>query len=58
MADNTPPPARGAGAIIALSIAGGTAIGVAFGQPSLGLIGGLVFGAGVALLLFLLDKRR
>lgn len=45
------------GAILALTIMGGAAIGVAMGQPSIGLIGGIVVGAAIALVIWRRDRR-
>lgn len=42
----------GAGAIIALSILGGTIIGGLMGQPSIGLLAGTALGIVIALLLW------
>lgn len=47
----------GAGAIIALTILGGTIIGGMMGQPSAGLLIGAGIGAIIALLLWLRDRR-
>ena len=46
----------GAGAIIALLILAGTIIGVLLGQPSIGLLSGLVLGIVIALLLYLRER--
>ena len=52
-----PPPARRAGGfLIAASTLIGTSIGVAFGQPSVGVLAGTGFGAGLALLIWLKDR--
>lgn len=48
---------RAGGFLIALSTLAGTAIGVAVGQPSLGILAGTGIGAGLALLLWLRDRR-
>ena len=54
----TPPPARQAGGfLIAASTLIGTGIGVAFGQPSIGVLAGAGFGSGLALLVWLKDRR-
>lgn len=45
------------GGILALTILGGSAIGVALRQPSLGLIGGIVVGAVISLLIWRRDRR-
>lgn len=45
------------GAILALAILLGVVIGVAVGQPSLGLIGGIVAGSAIALLIWQRDRR-
>jgi hypothetical protein len=49
---------RAGGFLIAMSTLIGTGIGVALGQPSIGVIGGTGFGSGLALLLWLRDRGR
>ena len=39
-------------------ILGGLAVGMAFGQPTLGAIGGTLLGAALALLVWGIDRRR
>lgn len=48
----------GGGIFIAIGLIGGAILGVAYGQPSMGLIGGLVAGLLVAGGLALWDMRR
>jgi hypothetical protein len=48
---------RGGGFIIAISTLAGTVAGAALGQLSIGIICGVGFGAGLALLLWLRDRR-
>lgn len=48
----------GAGAVIALSILGGTIIGGLLGQPSGGLLTGTALGIVIAVLLWLRDHRK
>jgi len=52
------PPRRAGGFLIAMSTLVGAVIGVAFGQPSIGVIGGTGFGTGLALLIWLRDRER
>lgn len=53
-----PPPARQAGGfLIAASTLIGTGIGVALGQPSIGVLAGTGFGSGLALLVWLKDRK-
>lgn len=46
------------GILITLCLLIGAAIGIAFGQPSAGFVGGLATGSLVALALAVRDKRR
>lgn len=46
------------GLALAVGAIAGALIGVAYGQPSAGLLAGLGLGAAVALLAWLLDRRR
>ncbi len=48
----------GGGIFIASGLIGGTIIGVLYGQPSLGLVAGLVAGIVVAGLLAIWEARR
>ncbi|MDO9487868.1 MAG: hypothetical protein Q7J32_05795 [Sphingomonadaceae bacterium] len=48
----------GGGVFIAIGLIGGSIIGVLYGQPSLGLVSGLVAGLAVAGLLALWEARR
>lgn len=49
---------RSGGAVLAACIIGGAAIGAGLGQPSIGFIAGTGIGLLLALLLWLLDRRR
>jgi hypothetical protein len=53
----TSPAPRAAGALLAFAILAGAVIGVALGQPTLGVLGGAAAGSAVALLLWLRDRR-
>lgn len=57
MNKRNPPPHRAGGFIIAMSILIGAGIGVAAGQPTIGILAGGAFGILVSLLLWLLDRR-
>lgn len=62
MADPVPsprsrPPQRGGGVFIALGLVLGAIVGVALGQPSIGLIAGFGSGVALAVLLALRDRR-
>ncbi len=48
---------RGGGALIALSILGGAVAGIALGQPSLGVVAGIVVGSAIATLIWWRDRR-
>ncbi|WP_197707412.1 MULTISPECIES: hypothetical protein [Sphingobium] len=48
----------GAGAIIALTILGGTIVGGVLGQPSIGLLSGTALGIVIALLLWLRERGK
>lgn len=48
----------GGGVFIAIGLLAGAAIGVVVGQPSLGLVGGLVAGIAVAGLIAVWEARR
>ena len=58
MLDPHPPQPRAAGAFIALSVIAGALVGMVLGQPSAGVVGGAAVGIGVALILWLADRRR
>lgn len=49
---------RAGGAIIAFSILAGAAIGIYFGQPSIGTLAGTVAGIAISVALYLYDRRR
>lgn len=46
------------GFFIAAGALGGTVVGLMLRQPSLGFLGGLAIGAGIALVVWLIDRRR
>ncbi|WP_242127833.1 hypothetical protein [Sphingobium sp. Sx8-8] len=48
----------GAGAILALTILGGTILGGLMGQPSIGLLTGTAVGIVIALLLWLREREK
>lgn len=48
----------GGGAIIALAILTGTIVGGLMGQPSIGLLTGTAIGILIALLMWLVDRRK
>lgn len=48
----------GGGAFIALATLGGTAIGIAAGQVTIGILAGFATGTVAALLIWLRDQRR
>ncbi|GAY20929.1 MULTISPECIES: hypothetical protein [Sphingobium] len=48
----------GAGAILALTILGGTIVGGLMGQPSAGLLGGTALGIVIAVLLWVRDRGK
>jgi len=48
----------GAGAILALTILGGTILGGLMGQPSIGLLAGTGLGIAVALLLWMKEREK
>ena len=51
-------PSAGGGAIIAaLTLGGAVGGGLLFGQPVLGMIGGLALGGGIAIAMWLLDGK-
>lgn len=54
---NPPSSPRGAGFLIALSLAIGTGIGIAYGQPTIGLLAGVAAGVLIAVVLWLADRR-
>jgi hypothetical protein len=49
---------RAGGALIALFTIGGAAAGLAFQQPSIGLLAGIAVGVAAAAAVWLLDRRR
>lgn len=51
-------PSAAGGFFIAAGALGGTVVGIALRQPSLGFLGGLALGAAVALAVWLIDRRR
>jgi len=52
-----PPASRAAGFFIAAALIVGAIIGVALGQPSMGVVAGAAIGIAIALALWLLDRR-
>ncbi len=52
------PAPRAAGGLLALSILGGAAIGVAYRQPTIGLLAGSAVGILIALFFWMQDRRR
>lgn len=57
---NDPRSSRGpvaGGALLALSLLAGAVVGVALGQPSLGLLGGLAAGVIACLIVWRRDRR-
>jgi hypothetical protein len=50
--------ALGGGFLIAMSTLIGTGVGVAMGQPTIGILAGTGLGSGLALLLWLRDRSR
>lgn len=57
MADPRPSPAAG-GFPIALGALGGTTVGVALRQPTIGFLAGLALGIAVAVVIWLRDRAR
>lgn len=49
---------RAGGAILALACIAGASIGMAWGQASAGLVGGVAVGAIACVMLWLADRRR
>ncbi len=49
---------RSGGAFLALSVLAGAGIGIALGQPTMGLIGGFAIGILISLLIWLTDVKR
>lgn len=58
MATSSAPEPRALGVIIALLSLIGAVIGIQLGQASIGLIAGFGLGAAIALLFWLVDRRR
>ncbi len=54
---NSPAP-RASGFFIALAVVAGALIGARLGQPSIGVLAGIGGGVLLALLLWLIDRRR
>jgi len=57
MSQPTPSSAAG-GFFIALGALGGTVVGIALRQPSIGFLSGLAIGALIAVAVWLIDRRR
>ena len=49
---------RAGGCLMAAAILAGTVIGIAIGEPSLGVIGGAITAGLLALILWAVDRRR
>jgi hypothetical protein len=49
---------RSGGVLLALAIVGGTGVGLAKGEPSIGFLAGCTAGAVLLLLVWLIDRRR
>ena len=49
---------RAAGAILALTVIAGAIVGAARGQPTIGVLGGTALGTAIAILVWLVDRRR
>lgn len=58
MTEPDKPGPKAGGALIAISTLVGTAAGIALGQPSMGVVGGIGFGTGLAVLVWLRDRKR
>ncbi|MCW3836120.1 hypothetical protein ACFQ1E_08710 [Sphingomonas canadensis] len=54
---NTPNPVAG-GSLLALFLIAGAIVGMIYGQPTIGLLGGAGGGIAVATLLWLKDRKR
>lgn len=52
------PFSQAAGSILAISILAGAIIGVVVGQPSIGVLAGTGTGVALALLFWLIERRR
>lgn len=58
---SAPPPdpgPRAGGAIIAFGVIGGVIVGLAAGQPTLGVLAGFGVSVAIAILLWVRDRRR
>lgn len=51
-------PSAAGGFFIAAGALGGTLLGIALRQPSLGFLGGVALGGVIALAIWLIDRRR
>lgn len=49
---------KAGGALLALAIVAGAVLGVAFGQPTIGVLAGTAAGIAVAVALWLADRAR
>lgn len=47
---------RGGGALLALSILAGAIVGIALGQPSIGVLAGIGLGTAIAIMIWLRDR--
>lgn len=58
MTEPKKPAPRAAGGLMALSILAGAAIGMAYHQSTIGLLAGSAVGVGIAVLFWLVDRKR
>ncbi|QJU58018.1 hypothetical protein HL653_09605 [Sphingomonas sp. AP4-R1] len=58
MSDRNEPAPAAAGVLLAIAILAGTTIGMFWGEPSAGVVGGVAVGAVAALLFWLRDRKR
>ncbi len=49
---------RAAGAIIAITVIAGAIIGAVRGQPTIGVLAGTALGTAIAIIVWLVDRRR
>jgi hypothetical protein len=56
--DRHPSKAMAGGFFLFAGLAAGSIIGIAYGQPSMGMIGGFAAGAAAAVVVWLIDRRR
>lgn len=58
MAHQPPRNPRSAGAILALCVIGGAVVGAIQGQPTIGVLAGTALGVLIAVIVWLVDRRR